>query len=149
MTNSEDLCGALCHILGNSCRIGRTAKSYEWNVSGRGAVYAEVCFREQADEMHAALAPLARHIRSLGGRAILDYSDAVVVVNPPTAADVPVPAQMCENLAEGHKQAIHSIGAAIDIAREMDELPTIQLLSLRIEAHRGSLHRLSLITGAL
>ncbi|MDW4497862.1 ferritin-like domain-containing protein [Sulfitobacter sp. D35] len=145
MNGQTDLCDALCHVLGNTCRIGRTTKSYEWNVQGKGALMAEACFREQASELEVAIEHLARHIVGLGGRAILDYSDAVVEVNPPTTSDVPDLATMVRNLKEGHTQAGLSVNAANDLAREADEVASVKLLADRLEAHRGHGRRLFLL----
>ena len=149
MTSNHDLQNALCHILGNTCRIGRTARSYEWNVTGPRALIAEACFRDQADELMTSIEGIALHIRSLGGPAIFDYSDEIVEVNPPTPKDIPSLRTMCTNLANGHLQANHSIGAAMDIAREIYEIPSIQVLGLRLERHRLHQHRLRLFASEL
>lgn len=147
MPEKQDLNDALCHVLGNTCRIARTARSYEWNVTGRHALTAEASFQDQADELMAATLDIARHVRGLGTIAILDYSDAVVEVNPPTHAAMPTLEKMCQNLASGHLQANHSIGAAMDIARELDEVPTFVFLAARIDVHRRHRHRVELVLG--
>ncbi|MEL6540313.1 MAG: ferritin-like domain-containing protein [Pseudomonadota bacterium] len=149
MRGNTSLCEALCHVLGNTCRILRTAKSYEWNASGRGAILAQQCFKEQAEELDAAIDPIAYHILGLGGSAILDYSDSVVAVNPPASHVIPALADMISNLVEGHVQANHSVGAAIDIAREIDEVPTVQILAIRVDAHRAFRQRLLLVSDQL
>ncbi|WP_299608637.1 ferritin-like domain-containing protein [uncultured Tateyamaria sp.] len=145
MIEPAQLHESLCHILGNTCRLSRTAKSYEWNVSGRGAVLAQACFREQAEAMHMSIDPLAGHIVDLGGHAVLDYSDGVVAVNPPTANGIPTLSEMVRNLHEGHRQAIHSVGAAIDVAREADDESTVQLMAAHQAAHRAWRRRLALV----
>ncbi|MEL7137612.1 MAG: ferritin-like domain-containing protein [Pseudomonadota bacterium] len=149
MDDRSTLCDALCHVLGNTCRISRTAKSYEWNAEGRGALAAQACFRAQADELHAALEPLAQSILGLGAPAILDYSDTVVAITPPTAADVPPLKRMIHNLSHGQVQAMHSIGAAIDLARGMDEHGVLSMLSDRITVHRAHRRSLSLLAAEL
>ncbi|MEM8792418.1 MAG: ferritin-like domain-containing protein [Pseudomonadota bacterium] len=145
MTQEGFLFEALCHILGNTCRIERTAKSYEWNATGAGALDAARCFRAQADELQDALEPLALHVLGLGGRPILDYSDEVVAVNPPGCDEIPPLDEMVSNLAGGHEQAMHSLGAAMDLARAAEEMPTLILLASRIEAHRLHGHRLGML----
>lgn len=142
----DSLNDALCHVLGNTCRIGRTSNSYEWNVEGHGALAAEACFHEQTRELHESVDVIADHIRRLGGYAILDYSDNVVVVNPPTAEELPALPKMLSNLKEGHVQAKLSVNAAMDIAVEVHEVSTIQLLVTRLNAHRDHLRRLKLLS---
>ena len=78
MTDVAILCDALCHVLGNTCRIIRTTRSYEWNVSGRGAELARQCFCEHATEQQKTVERVAYHIIGLRGRPILDYSDEVL-----------------------------------------------------------------------
>lgn len=152
MNKSADICmsesmnEALCHVLGNTCRLGRTTNSYEWNVEGHGALAAETCFQRQAKELHRSLGVLASHIRRLGAYAILDYSDSVVVINPPTVEEIPTLRQMIINLQEGHTQAKLSIFAAMDMAQEIDEVTTIQLLASRLNAHRDHLWRLNFLS---
>lgn len=136
---------SLCHVLGNTCRLSRTAQSYAWNATGQGAIIAQHVFRKQAQEMHDAVDMLAKHIIDLGGQPILDYSDAIVAVNPPTADDIPNLPKMVRNLQDGHAQAIHSIGAAMDIAREADEICTINAMASRTSAHRAFGRELTLL----
>ncbi len=149
MTKSETLYDALCHVIGNTCRIMRTSKSYAWNASGRGAIVAQQCFIEQAEELHNAITPLALHVLGLGGAPIFDYSDAIVDIEPPSRNAIPRLPKMIDMLAEGHVQANYSICATIDIAREIDEISTVHILALRIDAHRGFHQRLRLISEQL
>lgn len=139
------LCDAFCHVLGNTCRIARTAKSYEWNVDGPGAIEAARCFAGQASELETAIDPLAHHVLGLGGRAILDYSDAVVEANPPTIDLIPRLGDMVRILSDGHEQARHAIGAAMDIAQAVDEVPSVHILALRMDAHRQHRRQLLLL----
>ncbi|MEM7506181.1 MAG: ferritin-like domain-containing protein [Pseudomonadota bacterium] len=127
---------ALCHVLGNTCRIARIAISYQWNARGPGSFQAETEFREQAGELHEALDHIAEHIRSLGGVAILDYTDSSLTANAPTPLDLPALPEMIQIMISAHGEACISIEAAIDIAEEAAERPSVQLLTDRIAAHR-------------
>ncbi|WP_299611575.1 ferritin-like domain-containing protein [uncultured Tateyamaria sp.] len=146
MTNRAEICDALCHILGNTCRIHRTTRSYEWNASGPGSELVRLCLHDQANEMRDAIGPIAQQILGLGGQPIFDYSDGVVAVNPPSGGDLPILSDMVDELYKGHTQAKLSIGAAIDVARDADELATMVFLAGRIDMHRAHRHRLGLIS---
>ncbi|MEM6422286.1 MAG: ferritin-like domain-containing protein [Pseudomonadota bacterium] len=135
------LIDACCHILGNTCRIARMALTYQWNAVGLGALQAEASFRDQADELHGALTPIAEHVRALGGVAILDYSDTTVTAAPPGFADLPALAEMLRILTDCHREAGLSIEAAIDIAEESADRPSIALLTERLAAHRRHARR--------
>lgn len=146
MIERDEICTALCHVLGNTCRIYRTTRCYEWNASGKGADLARMCFHDQANELATtALPEIASHIRALDGSPILDYSDGVVKIDPPTAQDIPTLSEMITNLRSGHEQANISISAAIDIAREIDEWPTLSFLTTQVTLHRLHRKRLGLL----
>lgn len=145
MTDHSEICDALCHILGNTCRIHRTTRSYEWNVSGPGAEVVRRCLNEQATEMEDAIMPIAQQILGLEGKPIFDYSDGVVAVNPPTRRGMPALSDMISQLREGHAQALLSIGAALDVAREADEVSTVFFLAGRIDMHRAHRYQLALL----
>ncbi|WP_299285050.1 ferritin-like domain-containing protein [uncultured Tateyamaria sp.] len=145
MKQRAALCDALCHVLGNTCRMARTTKSYEWNVEGPGAEVARQCFREQARELDDIIDPIAKQVLSLGLRPVLDYSDGVVLINPPTAHDIPELSNMVSTLRRGHKQAALSVSAALDVARDADEMPAVGFLGAMITVHRLHRHRLSLL----
>lgn len=136
MPGAVQIADAFRHVLGNTCRISRTAASYAWNVTGPGARGASACFSEQAVELHASLDDIASHIRDLGACAILDYSDRVVTMNPPHSSHVPDIDAMFLNMCSGHAQACMSIEAAIDVSRSCDDEVGIQVLSSRLAAHR-------------
>lgn len=130
------LIDACCHVLGNTCRISRTTLNYQWNTIGQGALQAEDWFKEQANELHAALTPIAEHIRGLGGVAILDYSDETLSAAPSLFSELPALSDMFKSLTEQHREASLTIEAAIDIAQECADWPSIILLSDRLAAHR-------------
>lgn len=145
MTGEKTICDALCHILGNTCRISRTTRSYEWNVSGEGAELARQCFQEHSAEQDLSIVPIALHIIGLGGNPILDYSDGVVEVDPPSKDELPSLPEMINRLSLGHSQANRSIRAAVDIAQQHNLITTLVLLAAQSEMHRLQRHRLSLL----
>lgn len=147
MTDVAILCDALCHVLGNTCRIIRTTRSYEWNVSGRGAELARRCFCEHATEQQRTVERVAYHIIGLRGSPILDYSDEVLEVDPPTKHDIPSLRVMVERLCRGHAQADTSVNAAADLAREFLETATVNLLVSQSEMHGLHSRRLELLRG--
>lgn len=132
-------------MLGNTCRIYRTTRSYEWNVSGQGAEQARVCFHDQANDLSRSIPGIADQILGLGGSPILDYSDAVVTIDPPTHDEIPSQPDMITNLMDGHRQANFSVSAVADMVREIDELATLNFLAQQITLHRLHRHRLGLL----
>ena len=142
MIDAEQVGQALNHVLGNTCRMARTAKSYEWNARGPGCRPAAEEFREQACEMHGSIEPIAFHIMGLGWPPVLDYTDQVVALNPPTIEAIPSLLDMIRELSAGHEQSGISVLAVLDVASEAGEHATMTLMSARIDAHRRHRHNL-------
>lgn len=145
MSDLDHLCDALCHILGNTCRMIRTTRSYEWNVAGRGAELARQCFNEHAMQQSEMVEPIACQILGLGGQPIFDYSDAVLEIDPPTKDDLPPLPEMVSRLSRGHVQAKISIQAAVDVAQACSETATQNLLVAQADMHRFQGYRLALL----
>ncbi|MEM9761678.1 MAG: ferritin-like domain-containing protein [Pseudomonadota bacterium] len=138
-----ELADALCHVLGNTCRLARVAQCFGWNAMGRGALEAERCYLSQAEEMHTALDPIAQHIRMLGGVAVQDYSDDLVRISMPDSKLMPGLTEMTIAMSGAHEEICLSISAAIDVARGLDDPSSIQLLATRCGAHKIHAWRLT------
>lgn len=119
----------------------------QWNVKGAGAKEAATVFNEQAVELFNAQNKIADRIWFLGGLAIPNDNDDVVVLRP---QDQPYgsyeAAALVRVMVKGHENAVLSLKAACDVARDIDDIATSTLLADRILAHEdhiGSLRRLS------
>lgn len=127
------ICEALCHVLGNTCRIAATTQSFYWNVTGPQAGSLKVIFMTQYREMHDALDRIAMRARSLGEFVAQDYSDAVLL---PTlmAISSSKSEQMLSVLIEAHEASLLSLDTAMDVAEAYQDRTTIALLADREEA---------------
>lgn len=143
----SEIADALCHVLGNTCRLARVAQCFGWNAVGRGALEAERCYLGQAEEMHAALDPIAQHIRMLGGVAVQNYSDDLVRIALPNGKAMPTLGEMTTAMSAGHQETCLSISASLDIARGFDDLTSMHLLTTRWGAHKAHIWRLLQLAG--
>lgn len=139
----SEVADALCHVLGNTCRLARVAQCYGWNAMGRGALEAERCYLGQAQEMHAALDLIAHHIRVLGGVAVQNYSDDLLQIAMPNGKAMPTLHEMTPAMSGAHEEICLSISAAIDVARDVDDLTSMHLLAARHGAHKAHIWRLT------
>ncbi|MEM8792455.1 MAG: hypothetical protein AAGE80_12620 [Pseudomonadota bacterium] len=140
---TSGLTQALCHVLGNTCRVARVAQCFGWNAMGRGALEAERCYLNQAEEMHGALDPIAWHIRALGGIAVQNYSDDLVRIAMPNGDTMLCLAEMTATMSDAHHEICLSISAAMDVARDLDDLSSMNLLAARCSAHKAHFWRLN------
>jgi starvation-inducible DNA-binding protein len=137
---------AWVHILGNGCRLFRTARVCAWNVRGQGAERAAPLFAAQAKEVWRAQDIIAARVRALGGLALPDDSDAVIVTRP---AEIDylrcLSCELVVLLADGHKAAIVSLEAAGDVAEAINDEASQRLVTARAQVHRlhaRDLHKL-------
>ncbi|MEO1315782.1 MAG: ferritin-like domain-containing protein [Pseudomonadota bacterium] len=130
-------------MLGNTCRLARAAQCFGWNAMGRGALEAERCYLDQAEEMHTALDPIAQHIRMLGGVAVQDYSEDLVRIALPYGRVMPGLIEKTIAMNGAHEEICLSISAAIDVARGLDDPSSVQLLARRYSAHKTHAWRLT------
>ncbi|MEL6463794.1 MAG: ferritin-like domain-containing protein [Pseudomonadota bacterium] len=123
---------ALCHVLGNTCRIAATTQSFYWNVTGPQAASLKSIFAVQYREMHDALDRIAMRSRALGEFVAQDYSDAVLL---PTllAISSSKSDQMLKILIEAHEASLLSLDAAMDVADAYQDRTTVALLANREE----------------
>ena len=128
----RSICEALCHVLGNTCRIAATTQSFYWNINGPLALGLKPIFKEQYQEMHDALDRIALRGRALGEYVALDYSDAVLLPTLTTIASSKA-VQMVSVLVEAHEASILSLNAAMDIADAYEDRATTSVLSWREE----------------
>lgn len=125
---------ALRHVLGNTCRLALTTLNAHWNVGGPAFFGLHAALEAQYRELWDALDGLGERVRALGGVALADHTDRLVV--PVFASDAPPDtAAMLASLVEGHHEMMIAIGAAMDVARAADDEATIALLGERLGAH--------------
>jgi DNA-binding ferritin-like protein len=128
---------AWVHILGNGCRLFRVARICGWNVRGEGAERAASLFSAQAEEVWRAQDTIAARVRALGGLALPDDSD-VVIVSRPAEIDYLrcLSYELALLLAHGHTSAIISLEAAGDVADAIGDFASQRLVAKRTRAHR-------------
>ena len=139
----DALIEALNHLLGNGCRLFRVSKCCSWNAQGEYSIDAQRLFGSQAEEIWVAQNDIARQIRRLGGEAVPDDTDGVVVERP---QDLNYMVEYARLLAlvisRGHQNAMLSLRAADDVASEVDDEKTSRTLSDRLKAHARHLREL-------
>lgn len=127
---------ALNGVLADTFVLYQKTHSYHWNVTGPFFHPFHVMFEEQYREMWAALDELAERVRALGefapasAKAFMDTSALESVDETVPSAD-----QMVKNLLADHETLIRRAREALDVADDVDDVASEDLLTQRIQTH--------------
>lgn len=138
---------AINGVLADTYVVYQKTHAYHWNVTGPQFHQLHVMFEEQYREMWAALDELAERTRALGEFAPAS-SDAFAALASIKSADKTSPAadQMIRNLLADHEALIRRTREALDIAEEVDDAASADLLTQRIQTHEKTAWMLRAMT---
>ena len=125
----------LSHFLADSYTLYLKTHNFHWNVTGPMFQTLHVMFQEQYTELWTALDDIAERIRALGHFAPGTYKRYVELSTITEETDVPSAKEMIRQLVEGQEAVIRTARAAVRIADEIDDFPTADMLSTRMEVH--------------
>jgi len=125
----------LSRLLADTYTLYLTTHNFHWNVTGPMFQTLHVMFQEQYTELWTALDDIAERIRALGHFAPGTYKRYVELSTITEETDVPSAKEMIRQLVEGQEAVIRTARAAVRIADEIDDFPTADMLSTRMEVH--------------
>ncbi|MFN0024290.1 MAG: Dps family protein [Parvularculaceae bacterium] len=138
---------ALNGVLADSYVLYQKTHAYHWNVTGPQFHSLHVMFEQQYREIWAALDIIAERVRALGafapssGKAFLENSS----IESSDAAPPPAE-QMVKNLLAGHEALIRRARKALDVADDVDDAASEDLLTQRIQTHEKTAWMLRAMT---
>jgi starvation-inducible DNA-binding protein len=138
---------ALNGVLADTYVLYQKTHAYHWNVTGPHFSSLHAMFEVQYREMWAALDEIAERVRALGsfapssGKAFADLASIESADTTPPAAD-----QMIRNLLEGHEALIRRARKALDVADDVDDAASEDLLTQRIQTHEKTAWMLRALT---
>lgn len=130
---------ALTGVLADTFVLFVNTQTCHWNVVGPHFAALHDLFGTQYEELHAAVDELAERLRALDAKAPVGVGalkDMSVVSDGLGKGNA---MGMIAALAEGHEKAIKRLSAAIDLADDVDDVGTEDLLTGRLEAHQKTL----------
>jgi DNA-binding ferritin-like protein len=134
---ARELVPALSCVLGNACRLARATKYCAWNTRGPGSAAAARAFARQARVLGRTQDRIAECIAYLGGVAIPDEQEAIVVDPPGDGSDeARGPAWLAATLREAHERSMLSLNAVGDLALDLDDRALQALLVEWLLVHR-------------
>ncbi|NNG22470.1 Dps family protein [Telluria aromaticivorans] len=136
--NTEDrakIVESLSTVLADAYMLYLKTHNFHWNVTGPMFSSLHVMFEEQYTEQWTALDDIAERIRSLGHFAPATYKRYAELSNITEEPEVLSAKEMIRQLVEGNEILTRTLRAGVKVADEIDDFPTADMLTTRMEVH--------------
>ena len=126
---------SLSTVLADSYMLYLKTHNFHWNVTGPLFSSLHVMFEEQYTEQWNALDEIAERIRALGHFAPATYKRYAELSNITEEPEVLSSKEMIRQLVEGNEILIRTLRASVKVADDLDDFPTADMLTTRMEVH--------------
>ena len=126
---------SLSTVLADAYMLYLKTHNFHWNVTGPMFSTLHVMFEEQYTEQWNALDDIAERIRALGHFAPATSRRYAELSNIKEEADVLSAKDMIRQLVDGNETLVRTLRAGVKIADELDDFPTADMLTTRMEVH--------------
>lgn len=126
---------SLSTVLADAYMLYLKTHNFHWNVTGPLFSSLHVMFEEQYTEQWNALDEIAERIRALGHFAPATYKRYAELSSIKEEADVLSSKEMIRQLVEGNEILIRTLRASVKVADDLDDFPTADMLTTRMEVH--------------
>ena len=126
---------AIKKLLADTYALYLKTHGYHWNVEGPHFQQLHMLFMEQYTEMWTAVDELAERIRALGEYAPSSYSEMASLSSIVEESERPDWHSMVANLAKGHQQVAKSARQVLQVATEIGDDATADVVTPRITLH--------------
>lgn len=136
---SKVMVDALAGVLGDTFQLFVNTQTCHWNVVGPNFVALHDLFGKQYEELHAAVDELAERIRSIGHPAPIGLGALKALSSQPDGLGKGTAEDMVASLIDAHEKLIAGLVKSIEVADEVDDDGTEDLLIGRLRAHQKML----------
>lgn len=126
---------SLSTVLADAFMVYLKTHNFHWNVTGPMFSTLHVMFEEQYTEQWNALDEIAERIRALGHFAPATSKRYVELSNISEEPEVLSSKDMIRQLVDGNEVLVRTMRAAVKVADELDDFPTADMLTTRMEVH--------------
>ena len=136
--NTEDrakIVESLSTVLADAYMLYLKTHNFHWNVTGPMFSTLHVLFEEQYTEQWNALDEIAERILALGHFAPATsrrYAELSSIKEEP---EVLSSKDMIRQLVDGNETLVRTMRAAVKVADDLDDFPTADMLTTRMEVH--------------
>lgn len=125
----------LSKMLADSYTLYLMTHNFHWNVTGPLFNTLHAMFMTQYTEQWQALDSIAERIRALGHYAPGTYAEYARLSSISETSSVPNAEQMIQLLVKGNEAVAKTARAALKKADSVDDQPTVDLLTQRLDIH--------------
>jgi starvation-inducible DNA-binding protein len=133
--NRAKIVESLSTVLADAYMLYLKTHNFHWNVTGPMFSSLHVMFEEQYTEQWTALDDIAERIRALGHFAPATYKRYAELSNITEEPEVLSAKEMIRQLVDGNEILTRTLRAGVKIADELDDFPTADMLTTRMEVH--------------
>jgi starvation-inducible DNA-binding protein len=126
---------SLSTVLADAYMLYLKTHNFHWNVTGPMFSTLHVMFEQQYTEQWNALDDIAERIRALGHFAPATYKRYAELSSITEEPDVLSAKEMIRQLVEGNEVLTRTLRAGVKVADELDDFPTADMLTTRMEVH--------------
>ena len=134
-TDRETMATAVTTVLADTYALYFKTHAYHWNVTGPRFHDLHSLFELQYNEMWTATDEIAERIRALGVKAPNSYAAMSEAATLEAAADAEGADDMVADLLAGHEHVVRSIRAALELAAELGDDASGDVLTPRLTIH--------------
>lgn len=133
--NREQLATVLSKVQADTYTLYLKTHNFHWNVTGPMFQTLHLMFEQQYNELWLAVDLVAERIRALGFPAPGSYKQFAALSSIKDEEGVPKAEDMIRRLVEGHETVARTARTAFKLANEVDDQPTCDLLTQRMQIH--------------
>ena len=126
---------SLSTVLADAYMLYLKTHNFHWNVTGPMFSTLHVMFEEQYTEQWNALDDIAERIRALGHFAPATSTRYAELSSIKEEPEVLSAKDMIRQLVEGNEILVRTLRAGVKVADELDDFPTADMLTTRMEVH--------------
>lgn len=143
----KKIADGLSLVLADTYTLYLKTHNYHWNVTGPMFRSLHLMFEEQYNELAGAVDMIAERIRALGFLAPATYSEFIEMSSIKEERGAQTSDFMIRQLCSGHETVVRTLLQISPVAEELNDLPTLDLLSKRMYVHEKAAWMLRSILG--
>lgn len=142
-----DIARSLGNVLADSYTLYVKTHNFHWNVTGPMFQTLHELFEVQYTELATAIDEIAERIRALGEYAPGSFKQFSELSQIEEETGVPGSNDMIRQLVIGQEAVVRSARAALKIADEANDDPTVDLMTQRMQIHEKNAWMLRSLLG--
>jgi starvation-inducible DNA-binding protein len=133
--DNKELVGGLIAVLADTFILYYKTHTFHWNVVGENFHSLHIMFEEQYNEFWQSTDILAERIRQLDGGVPVNLSELKKHATLQETGQTPDAMAMVSELANDNTEIVSLIYPVLHKAEEAGDQGTVDMLTLRVEAH--------------